>query len=382
VTAIAADPPLWLVAAGVRESLGARLADALESRAGFPAWAEADGTWRHSADGNWLGGFAVAAYWDHANGHAQRRRVLRKALADLAPLLEQPTAFNAFVFHYAAMRGAIRTGDTAATELAIQAAQSLARLAHPETGVIPLGEPALDDSNPGEGLTYVDPVGPLAALLSWAGHLSGDSNMIAIAREGTIWHLQALIREDGSVAQAARFDKATGAVREQFTASQGYLPSSTWSRSPAWALLGAALAAEWLPDSAAAIVSLIEPVAQWWIGRLPLGAIAPWDFDAPDNHLLDTSANAISAVALSRLAAIEDASEHQRALWLDYATTAFSALSRQLARRGSGAGLLHGCYHKQRGFGVDAETVWGDWYLYEAATLLGTHDSFASVQGP
>ena len=369
----ATHPPQWLVATGVRDALGTRLADAIESRTGFPAWAEADGAWHHSADGNWLGGFAVAAYWDRwdqADRHPSHRRILRQALAELAPLLEQPTAFNGFVFHYAAMRGAVLTHDLAATELAIRAAETLARLAHPETGVIPLGEPELDHGHPGLALTYVDPLGPLAALLSWAGRMSGDDDLTTIARNGTLWHLEALIRSDGSVAQAARFDRRTGAVHERFTAGQGYHPSSTWARSPAWALLGAALAAEWLPDTAAEILTLVDPVATWWISALPGGRVPPWDFDAPHDHPLDTSASAIACTALVRLAANPAASGRQRTAWHGHATSTFTTLSSMLTQRRQGAGLPHGCYHLHRDMGVDAETVWGDWYFYEAASLL------------
>lgn len=369
--------PLWLLATGVREAVGSRLVQAIHPAEGFPAWAEDDGIWRRSHDGNWLGGFAVARHWDcvapdgrRSREQAEERRLLRSALAGLAPLLERPTAFNGFVFHYAAMHGALHTGDGAATEMALAAAGNLARLMHPTTGVIALGEPELDDGDEGEALTYIDPLGPITALLAWAGRMNGDHELVERAGRAVRWHLDGLVRDDGSVAQAAYFDCRSGRLLRAFTGDQGYSPDSTWSRSPAWAVLGAALAAHWIPEMAGVIIELITPAASWWMEQLPQGDVPPWDFDAPDRAVLDTSASAIAVVGLLRLAANDRCPGELGTRWRTYAQAAFVRLTDSLVMRPDGAGLSHSCYHKQRAFGVDAETVWGDWYLYEAASLI------------
>lgn len=125
---------------------------ALDARPGFPVWAataeQTESTaarfrWRSSIDGDWTGGFSVAALWLAARDGTGQKRDAVEAMRRLAPALDSTSAFRGFLFHHSAALGEVLLQDAAAAELALAAARRLAGAAHPVTGVIPLGEPGL-----------------------------------------------------------------------------------------------------------------------------------------------------------------------------------------------------------------------------------------------
>jgi unsaturated chondroitin disaccharide hydrolase len=112
--------------------------------------------------------------------------------------------------------------------------------------------------------------------------------------------------------------------------------------------------------------------ADWWLARVPPGGVPRWDFAAPPGDPLDTSATAITAGALLRLAALEPATargrKHRAA-----AERTVDALLPHVTTGGDGrpAGmLLDGCYHFGTGLAVANELVWGDYHLLEALLML------------
>ncbi|WP_178390998.1 hypothetical protein [Streptomyces uncialis] len=111
-------------------------------------------------------------------------------------------------------------------------------------------------------------------------------------------------------------------------------------------------------------------------GGVLTGPLVPYaDTDRPDGPL-DTSAAAITAVALLKLARVPG--PHART----YARRAGAILERLVRdhlsepRPGRPAGmLLDGCYDAPRGLAVRHELVWGDFFLALAlAALTGAAD--------
>jgi hypothetical protein len=136
---------------GVRRAVAAALLArlqraAVDSRPGFPVWAATGGSdtaWRTSGDGDWTGGFSVAALWLAARTGTGGRDDAVEAMDRLAPALETSSAFRGFLFCHGAAFGDVLFGDRQAAELAVDGARRLAAAAHPVTAVIPLGEPDL-----------------------------------------------------------------------------------------------------------------------------------------------------------------------------------------------------------------------------------------------
>jgi unsaturated chondroitin disaccharide hydrolase len=330
------------------------------------------GKWQLSAAGDWTGGFSVAALWLAARHGMGERREAVEAMRRLRPALESASAFRGFVFQCGAALGDVLLADREARELAVTAARRLAAAAHPVTGVIPLGEPGLVVQGSAGGLAYVDAVGPTVALLAHAADRTGDEGPRELAGRLAVWTLDALVRPDGSMAQAATYDEDSGAVRSVYTGEQGLRRDSTWARSQAWGLLAAGTAALRCPAKTGAVLVHGRAVADWWIGHVQHdGWIPRWDFDAPADDPADTSAAAIAAAGLLRLAAAEQHNvDGTSARYAAAAEATLNSLLRLVTPTYHGdprpPGMLtEGCYHRPHGLAVRAELVWGDYYLVE-----------------
>ncbi|PZS33918.1 MAG: hypothetical protein DLM59_05710 [Pseudonocardiales bacterium] len=327
-------------------------------------------------DGDWTGGFSVAALWLAARDGTGRRRDAVEAMRRLAPALDSTSAFRGFLFQHGAALGDVLLQDAEAAELAVTAARRLAAGAHPVTGVIPLGEPGLVPEGCQDEVAYVDAVGPTVSLLAHAADRSGDDGLRDLAGRLALWTLDALVRPDGSMGQAVTYDRRSGEVLATYTAEQGLRPGSTWARSPAWGLLAAGSAALRCPAVADTARAHGRAIADWWIARCgDAGWVPRWDFDAPVGDPLDTSAAAIAAAGLLRMASAEDGVPDGAAAV--YREAAAATLEHLLAwvtptspRDPRTAGMLTGgCYHRPHGLAVGAELVWGDYYLLESLLI-------------
>jgi unsaturated chondroitin disaccharide hydrolase len=292
---------------------------------GYGAWAEG-GVWRLRPATEWSSGYAVG---------------LRRLAGAPVPAVDlgaggPRTAFRAFRAWYGG-------GDLAAAARALAAGSRF--------GIVPLDEAPAERVAAAGLETSIDAVGPVVAVLARGAELTGDPALRALAASHLRWHLRALVRPDGSVAQYALLDPA-GRLVDVRTGPQGLRPGSTWARSPAWALLAAAFGVEHLPELRDELLAVAERVAGWWDAHLPADGVPRWDFDAPAGDPLDTSAAAIAADALGRLPGFGN-----------------ERLLDALVPHVTGHGLQHGCYHRRR-FAPDAELVWGDHHLL-AALLAG-----------
>ncbi|WP_438483634.1 hypothetical protein [Streptomyces sp. S186] len=156
-------------------------------------------------------------------------------------------------------------------------------------------------------------------------------------------------------------------------------PAPGWSRGRAWLLLALADAAVFLDDGSYA------QVAREMLGRdrgmtgdlVPSADMTPYQTHFSAGKLMhqgpvDTSAAAIEAVALLKLAATVTASEAEGLR--GRATTILRHLvTAHLTAPGAGRPpgmLLHGCYDLDQGIAVRHELVWGDFFLALGLALV------------
>ena len=288
----------------------------------------------------WTGGFVAGQLW--LVGENERAAVVVDLLR---PRAAQPTTHDlGFLFWPSAVLGLAATGDDCYRVLGLRAAASLVRRALPNGVIQVIGD--LGDPEH-RGRTIVD-TWPNLLLLWWA-----ERQGMAEAGEAARAHLEAtipvLLREDGSTFHSARIAD-DGAVVQRGTIN-GYAAGSTWARGQAWAMHGLASAQR----ATGGYGDEAERATRWFLDNLPDVAVPPWDFDAPPGGPLDASAGAIAASALLELGRQADAGR------------LLDELVASCLNRGDGDGtLLHCCYRRPIGHGLDCATVWGDFFLLDA----------------
>lgn len=344
---------------------------------GFPHYADTTtGTWTPSPTGDWTGGFWVGELWlaYHRTGdEAYRHHALRWAEL-LRARVDSKTVFRGFLFYYGAALGAIISGDETATEIAVDGARAFAGGFQDKAGAIPLGTQAEEATDVGDDEFNIDGL-PGTALLAWAARQTRDVGLREVAASHARRHIELCVRDDGSVCQSATVDLATGKMLKRYT-HKGFSDDSTWTRAQAWAMIGFALSARWLPEHDDLLTTAVR-VCDWWCDHLPDSGVMYWDFDAPQTAgtRIDTSGAAIGSAALLKVAALVDdearssryramASRTVRALVGDYLTPTTPD-----DRRPAGI-LTAGCYNHRIGLATDNELIWGSYHLYEALHVL------------
>jgi unsaturated chondroitin disaccharide hydrolase len=118
-----------------------------------------------------------------------------------------------------------------------------------------------------------------------------------------------------------------------------------------------------------------ERVAKWWIANVPSDYVSYWDFDDPaiPNALRDTSATAIAAATLLKLAKLTPAhastfKSFAEATIGELATRHLTPLDKRDARKPGM--LLNGCFNNRGGVATAHELVWGDYFLLEGLLAL------------
>ena len=342
----------------------------LAGRAG-PRW---HGTaWRH---GNWTGGFWVGCLWlaamlsDEAPYAAEARRWADRlsgrerddATHDLGFLFYPSHAVADLLGHNGALAArALAAADTVLTRFVRIDPGG-------DRGYIqawgPRGDPEW------AGTSTIDTMMNLP-LLWWAGRKTGDARYAAAAAAHAATTRRHFFRPDGSTYHLVVYGRAADEAPRKST-FQGYAPESCWARGQAWAITGFAIAYRETRDEQ--FLAAAESAARYFLARLPADRIPYWDFDDPEipQAPRDSSAGAIAANGLLELSAAHPAPERRR----DYGEEAASLVEALGARCQNRAPdevdgvLLHGCYSRPHGEGVDAALVWGDYFYLHALGWL------------
>jgi unsaturated chondroitin disaccharide hydrolase len=345
--------------------------------ADFPLSAEpSTGKWMTAPDGRWTGGFWVGQLWLGflASGDMKYRELAEAALDRLEVRLGKDNVLNGLVFYYAAALGDIVHSNARARSLGLRGAQSLASRFKSASGFIPLGHDSGSLTGDAEGETNIDGV-PGMSLLWWAARKNNDPKLAEIAASHVRRHIELCKRKDGSLFQAALVDPATGKLQRQYS-PRGYAEdTSTWARAQSWGLLGFVQAYSCTRE--ATYLDAALSAADWWLESVPADQVAFWDFDDPAIPATerDTSATAMSAAALLKLACIAPGAAHRERFAAAGAQTTRALVQTYLTPTHTGdtrpPGMLtDGCWQRNQGMSTRHELVWGDYFLLEALMML------------
>ncbi|MBQ8231422.1 MAG: glycoside hydrolase family 88 protein [Lachnospiraceae bacterium] len=189
------------------------------------------------------------------------------------------------------------TGNEKAKEAALMAADNLLTMFRTKGNFIQsINQP----ENKKEYRMIVDTLLNLP-LLYWASEVTGDDKYKKVAITHFHTTSKYIIREDGSTAQAARFDNETGEHLCNFT-RQGYSDDSAWSRGQAWAIYGPAISYKYTKTEACK--EMFGITAPYFMKHLPEDMVAYFDltFMEGDEWPRDSSAAAIAACGMLEMA--------------------------------------------------------------------------------
>ncbi|MFI1397093.1 sugar ABC transporter permease [Streptomyces sp. NPDC020681] len=334
----------------------------------FPLFADPlTGRWTTTGRGSWTGGFWAGLLWLRARhtGSADDRAAASACTARLADWAEADTATRGLIFWYGT---ALASCDAGASELRVRAAKAALAALDPELGLVPwgsaLGGPRL--------LARADAVPGMVPLLATAGPEGA-----AAAHSHLHRHLD-LCLGDGRLIPAWRYDAADAAEAAGETAGWRPCdePPSGWSRGRAWLLLAVADALHSPGPCRWEERRRLESAGRQLAATGHLASLVPPADEAVPDGPLDTSAAAITAVALLKLA-------RRPGPWAaEYQHRGEAILHRLISVHLSGHGegrpsgmLLDGCYDAGRGTAVRHELIWGDFFLaLGLAALTGLVD--------
>ncbi|MBW1602658.1 sugar ABC transporter permease [Streptomyces sp. JJ66] len=300
-----------------------------EVGARFPLYADPDsGRWKTTARGSWTGGFWAGLLWLLARhtGLPPDREAARAGTSRLADWAGADTSTRGLIFWY----GTLFADDDDDTEDRVrsQGARACRDAFDTELGLVPWGSAFGGPRR----MARVDGVPGMVPLLATVDAEAATSHLRR--------HLDLFTR--------TRPFSWSWLHTEEAGWTAGADPPPGWSRGPAWLLLALAEGA-CLPggDSFAALADTVTPAS-----GVPLA-------DTAHPHgPLDTSAAAITALALLRLGRRDRAVEILDVL-----------VHRHLTTDGR---LLDGCYDRTATTAVRHELIWGDFFLaYALAELTG-----------
>jgi unsaturated chondroitin disaccharide hydrolase len=320
-----------------------------------------------SENNHWLAGFWTGQLW--LAFAATGDEGLRKHAESLLPSFEQRlekrvhiTHDLGFLFSLSARAQWQLVADDKARDLALQAASDLLQRFRPAGRYV---QAWADVGDPDEGGRAIIDTMMNLPLLFWASGQTGDPRYHDAAQAHAETTHRHLLRADGASYHTYFFDQESGRPIGPRT-HQGYADDSLWARGQAWAIYGFALAAEWCQD--ARFREAAWRALRRFAAELPPDGVPTWDLrlpvDAP--HYRDSSAGAIAANGMLRLASLVDGSErdelHRSALALLNALTTHCFETRSEA-----LGLLRdGTYHAHKDWGVEAYFICGDYFFLEA----------------
>lgn len=202
------------------------------------------------------------------------------------------------------------------------------------------------------------------ALLWEAAKRGGNQEWADMAEKHARTAIDLFVRDDGSTVHWCQFTdpkKLSSVVKKTH---QGSSDDSAWSRGQAWAMYGWTQAYEYTQN--AAFLNAAKKVTKYYLDNAPDDGVPYWDFQPGSKKYKDTSAAAVAACALFKLAkATGDAG---------YRTSAKAILATLLASY-SGASknlkslLCCACISVPAGIGVNTGYVVSDYYLLEGLML-------------
>ena len=324
--------------------------------------------YRLQENNNWLAAFWPGLLWLCASD--SNEAIYRDTAVSLLPSFHTRldkhihiTHDLGFLYSLSARAQWQISGDEAAKQLALRAAdQFLQRFRMPGHYLQawgPVGDPV-------EGGRIIADTMMNLPLLFWASEQTGNEAYHRAAYHHARNSQRHLIRPDGSSYHTFFFNQETGEPDHAET-HQGFSDDSLWARGQAWAIYGFALAAQWCDDET--FLETAKQTAHCFWAELPVDKVPYWDLRLPteESHLRDSSASAIAACGLLRIAQLSGDIMYRR-----QATLLVQALlDNCLETSDTGQGLLlHGALHIPKGWAPDDYLIFGDYFFLEALFTL------------
>lgn len=331
-----------------------------------------EGKWKHegAAWTHWCDGFLPGMLWIFhkraaaaaGNGHEKNDWWLKQAIKYTKPLegrkFDRDIHDLGFVFLSTYYRWYMLTRDKELNEVLIQAGQTMAQRFREKGQYL--------RSFVAENSLFID-IMMNVGIIFYAARETGDKKLREIALRHAYTTRRYLVRGDGSTAHEGIFDTDSGEFVREST-QQGYRADSCWSRGLAWALYGFGTCYEYSRDPR--FLETAESCADYYITHTPADGVPPWDFNAPNEsrRLLDTSAAAIAAAGLMRLARLLQDPIKGHFYWSTAMHILRTLCDKHLAKGTPGwEGILKGgVYHMNKGLGVDESVMWGEYFFVEA----------------
>lgn len=265
------------------------------------------------------------------------------------------------------------TKNEKAKEAALMAAENLISMFREKGSFI---QSINDPTNKREYRMIVDTLLNLP-LLYWASEITGEDKYQNVAMKHFGTSLRYLIREDGSSAQASRFDNETGEHLHNYT-RQGYSDDSTWSRGQAWAIYGPALTYKY--TGLTECIEMFRKTTHYFLEHLPEDMVPYFDmiFTEGDQWPRDSSAAAIAVCGMLEMAKYLEQDEAE--YYIDQAKKIMKSLYDKYMVKNteiSNGILLHGTYCCKTPYntmsgdhGRDECCSFGDYFYMEALTRL------------
>lgn len=346
---------------------------------GFPTMGYPN--YKITPNNNWVTSFWPGMLWlaYHVTDDAELRAQAETLYPSFVERLEKRVRLThdlGFIYLLSCRAQWMLTGNKDARDTALWAAKELSRRFNPRGNYIQawgeIGEA------PEAGRMIVDCMMNLN-LLYWASEQTGDDTYREVARNHAASTQKYIVRDDGSTYHTFFFDPDTGDPLYGKT-HQGYADESLWARGQAWAIYGFALTAQWLDDADFLVTA--QKVADRFLADSPPDKSPLWDFrlpsDAPQN--LDSSAGAITACGLLRLAKLTDNEQYRRQAEIMLQSLIAECLDTDTGRQGL---LKHGAQRVLTGETPDGYLIYGDYFFLEALfTLNGQSPDFWGPSNP
>lgn len=345
-------------------------ATTLDTAAGLPRNAYADGSWRQVPARDWTSGFFPGILWQiyAYTEDPEVAKVAAKWTKKLYPMRYYDGNHDIGFMLFSSYGNAFRlTGDSSYYAPLLTGAETGITRFNPASGVIKSWD-FLDGRNP----TIIDNMMNLR-LYAFAFEETGDSTFYRVIKSHADTTLVHHFRPDGGTWHVVDYDPEGGGARDKFT-HQGWSDESLWARGQAWAIYGFTQTYRHLPDPK--YLETARRAADLFIERLPADTLPYWDFDAPNipREEKDASAAAIAASAFLDLADLTGEDRYRSAA-IDL-LTALSTPEQLAGTEDQVGGLLkHSVGNRKaddpvRGE-VDMHINYADYYYLEALNKLG-----------
>lgn len=336
----------------------------------YPAPSSVDGVYPAIANFEWTSGFWSGMLWlaYELTGDEKYRQAAESQLPDYRARLDgrigTDTHDLGFLYSLSAVNEYRITGNPKAREAGLIAAELLSSRYLPQAGIVQAWGNLNDPAE--RGRMIIDCLMNLP-LLYWASEQTGDPRYADQARSHVRQSARYLARPDRTTYHTYYMNAETGEPKYG-TTHQGYADDSCWARGQAWGIYGFMLSYRYTHE--ADLMELSKTLAEYFAERTPSDGVVYWDlvFLTGNAQERDSSASAVAACGLLELAAqLPPGEERQQAE--RQALSILTALDAGYTTRnmpGSNGVLKHGVYNKPRGIGIDACTIWGDYYYFEA----------------